>query len=319
MSLWVAVLVREWTCSTVKRRKRSKEALRTNCAPRPIEPVFQAYGTYIAPVGSGLTVDFGKWASSLGVEGNYNKDQINYSRSYFFNFLPFYHMGIRASYNLTSKVNLTYWLVNGAQQTEDFNGFKSQAFIFTLKPTSAVSWNVNYYFGQEQRDVVAVLNPEFPTVPTQPGLPTTPITPTPNGREHIFDSYVTWNATPKLTLVGEADYVVNRVFWNSAPGHVTGGAAYARYQLRPKFALAGRAEYLSDRGGLFSGTTQALKETTITAEYKVTDGLISRWEWRRDFSNQPFFLTSAPGLLKKEQNTATVGLIWWWGGKQGSW
>ncbi|HTQ61184.1 MAG TPA: outer membrane beta-barrel protein [Candidatus Solibacter sp.] len=287
--------------------------------PQTYRPIFQAYGTYIAPVGSGLTIDFGKWASSLGVEGNYNKDQINYSRSYFFNFLPFYHMGIRASYNLTSKVNLTYWLVNGAQQTEDFNGFKSQAFIFTLKPTSTVSWNVNYYFGQEQRDVVAVLNPGLPTEPTQPGLPTTPITPTPNGREHIFDSYLTWNATPKLALVGEADYVVNRVFSNSAPGHVTGGAAYARYQLRPKFALAGRAEYLSDRGGLFSGTTQALKETTITAEYKVTDGLISRWEWRRDFSNQPFFLTSDPGLLKKEQNTATVGLIWWWGGKQGSW
>ena len=74
-----------------------------------------------------MTVDFGKWASALGVEGNYNKDQINYSRSYYFNFLPFYHMGFRAGYNLTPKINLTYWLVNGAQQTEDFNGFKSQA------------------------------------------------------------------------------------------------------------------------------------------------------------------------------------------------
>src|SRR5262249_26225211 len=52
--------------------------------------VFQAYGTYVVPVGSGLTVDFGKWASSLGYENNYTKDQINYSRSYWFNFLPFY-------------------------------------------------------------------------------------------------------------------------------------------------------------------------------------------------------------------------------------
>ena len=287
--------------------------------PQAYRPVFQAYGTYIFPLGSGLTVDFGKWASSLGVENNYNKDQINYSRSYWFDFLPFYHMGFRTSYNLTQKVNVAYWLVNGAQQTEDFNGFKSQAFIFTLKPASTVSWNLNYYFGQEQPDVVPVLNPGFPTGPTQPGLPTTPVIPTPNGREHIFDTYLTWNATPKLTLVAEGDYVINRVFSSSAPAHVSGGAAYARYQLTPKFAVAGRAEYLSDRGGLFSGMNQALKETTLTTEYKFGNGFLTRFEWRRDFSNQPFFRTQTPGVLSKEQNTLELGLVWWWGQKQGSW
>jgi hypothetical protein len=287
--------------------------------PQVYRPLFQAFGTYVFPVGSGVTVDFGKWSSSLGTENNYGKDQINYSRSYLFNFLPFYHMGFRAGYNLNPKVNLTYWLVNGAQQTEDFNGFKSQAFIFTLKPASTVNWNVNYYFGQEQRDVNSVLNPGLPNGPTQPGLPVSNITPAPNGREHILDTYVSWNTTAKLTLVGEGDYVVNRVFSNSAPQHVSGGAAYIRYQLTPKLALAGRGEYLSDRGGLFSGVTQALKESTATAEYKFADGILARAEWRRDFSNQPFFLTDVPGKLKREQNTATLGLIWWFGQKQGSW
>src|ERR1035441_6604984 len=42
--------------------------------PDVYRAVFQAYGTYVVPVGSGLTVDFGKWASSLGLEGNYTKD-----------------------------------------------------------------------------------------------------------------------------------------------------------------------------------------------------------------------------------------------------
>ena len=287
--------------------------------PQVYRPVFQAYGTYIFPLGSGLTVDFGKWASALGAENNYGKDQINYSRSYWFDFLPFYHMGFRTNYNLTQKVSVAYWLVNGTQQTEDFNGFKSQAFLFTLKPASTISWNVNYYFGQEQLDVVPVLNPTLPAGPTQPGLPTTPVIPTPNGREHIFDSYLTWNATPKLTLVGEGDYVINRAFSYSAPVHVSGGAAYARYQLTPRFALAGRAEYLSDHGGLFSGTTQALKETTLTTEYKFADGFLTRLEWRRDFSNQPFFRTQTPEVLKQEQSTLELGMIWWWGQKQGSW
>lgn len=302
---------------------QATETLQGNAAnePRPqvYRPVFQAYGTYVAPLGSGLTVDFGKWASAMGYENNYSKDQFNYSRSYFFNFLPFYHMGFRTTYNVNDRLSLGYWLVNGTQQTEDFNGFKSQVVQVIVKPTKALQWNFIYHAGREQRDLVPALNPGLPTLPTQPGLSTTPVAPTPNGRLHILDSYASWNLTSKLTVVGEGDYVINRTFEHSAPAHVAGGAAYVNYQLTSRVSLTTRGEYLSDRGGLFSGKTQALKENTITLGYKLADGLLMKYEWRRDFSNQPFFLTAAPGLLKKEQNTATVGLIWWWGQKEGSW
>jgi hypothetical protein len=212
-----------------------------------------------------------------------------------------------------------YHLMNGIQQSEDFNGFKSQHFALILTPVKQVTWQVNYYFGQEQRDLAPELNPGIPSLPTQPGLSTNVIRPVPNGRLHIFDTYATWNVTDKLILAAEADYVVNRVQDFSAPLHISGGVAYARYQFTPKFALAGRAEYLSDRGGLFSGVTQALKETTLTSEFKLADGFLLRAEWRRDFSNQPFFLTETEGVLKKDQNTAALGLIWWFGRKEGSW
>ncbi|HNB73998.1 MAG TPA: outer membrane beta-barrel protein, partial [Acidobacteriota bacterium] len=204
-------------------------------------------------------------------------------------------------------------------QSEDFNGFKSQALLLNFKPTSRVSWNVNYYTGLESRDTVPSLNPGVPSLPTQPGLSTDVVNPVPRGRLHIFDTYATWNATDRLTLAGEFDYVISRSQTFSAPSRVTGGALYARYQFTPALALAARAEYLSDRGGLFSGVTQALKETTLTGEYKFADGFLARAEWRRDFSNQAFFLTAVPGVLKKEQNTATLGLVWWFGRKQGSW
>lgn len=70
------------------------------------------------------------------------------------------------------------------------------------------------------------------------------------------------------------------------------------------------SDNVSPAGALFSGVTQAVKEHTITAEYKFADGFPGRAEYRRDFSNQPFFLTEQPGILKKEQNTATLGLVW---------
>jgi len=44
-----------------------------------------------------------------------------------------------------------------------------------------------------------------------------------------------------------------------------------------------------------------------------------RGEWRRDASNHPYFLTDTLGILKKEQNTATLGVVWWFGGKEGAW
>jgi hypothetical protein len=123
----------------------------------------------------------------------------------------------------------------------------------------------------------------------------------------------------------EGDYVVSRL-WNepgpgrsTAPSHVYGGAVYARQQVTPKVALAARGEYLRDDGGLFSGVTQSLKEATLTYEYKASDGFLMRAEWRRDFSNRPFFLTRNAGVLKANQDTATIGMIWWWGNKRGAW
>ena len=293
--------------------------------PRPqiYRNIFQAYGTYVIPAGKGLTVDVGKWSSSIGIEGNYTKDQINYSRSFWFDYLPFYHMGVRAAYKVNDNLTLNYWLVNGTNQAEATNGFKDELFGFTLTPTRNISWNVNYYLGQEQPDRIPVA-PNSP-IPVQPGLSFAPITPAPDGRLHIFDSYVSWQTTPKLTLALDGDYVIERLWEFAAPGHsakpseVWGGSAYARYQLFPKFALATRAEYLDDRGGLFSGITQSLKETTFTAEYKVAEGFLMRSEYRRDFSNQPSFFTDTLGKLKKEQNTATLGLVWWMGRKQGIW
>ena len=287
--------------------------------PQVWRNIYQAYGSYLAPAGSGLEIDFGKFASSLGNEGNYTKDQIAYSRAYSFNYLPFYHMGLRTSYNVTPRVNVAYWLVNGANDTEDLNGFKSQAFLFTLKPASTVTWNVNYYFGQEARDVQPTLNPGLPTAPTQPGLPTANISPAPNGREHIFDTYATWQATPKLTLVGEADYVLNRTVAEQQPPRVVIGGFEGKYALPRSWNIGARAEYFDDRGGLFSGSTQALKETTFVVDHTFAPGFLARAEYRRDWSNQRFFYTDTAGVLVPAQTTATIGLVYWWGTKQGSW
>jgi hypothetical protein len=293
--------------------------------PRPeiYRNIFQAYGSYVLPFDKGVQVDFGKWGSSLGIEGNYTKDQMNYSRAYWFNFLPFYHMGLRTSIPVGNRFSVNYWIVNGTNQVEATNGFKDELRGFTAKPAKSLTWTFNYYLGQEHPDraPAATCGP----VPVQPGLCFTAISPAPNGHTNIFDTYATWQASSKLTFAIEGDYFIQRLWQNAAPGessapsHVDGGAAYLHYQLTPKIALATRAEYMSDRGGLFSGITQALKENTVTFDYQLAGNFLMRYEFRRDYSNQPTFLSDVQGVFRKDQTTATLGLVWWWGRKEGTW
>lgn len=111
------------------------------------------YGSYVFPLGpNGLQADAGKFASNLGYETNYAKDNQAFSRAYLFNFLPFYHAGLRLTFPVHERLIAMYALTNGIQQTEEFNDFKSQQVAVIVKPTARVTWTVNYCAGREQPD-----------------------------------------------------------------------------------------------------------------------------------------------------------------------
>jgi hypothetical protein len=289
--------------------------------PAVYRNVYQAYGTYSFPAGNGLTVDFGKWASSLGIEGNYTKDQLNYSRSFWFDYLPYYHTGLRAKYAVNDELTVNLWVTNGTEQTEAFNNYKDQMLGVVLTPSSTLSWTINYYQGQEHPDVLYIQNPTpaQQSLPNQQGTAILPIPDPPNGKLQITDTYLSWQATKALILAAEADYVQERLYSYSTPQRVEGGALYAGYQISTQFAFAMRAEYLADIGGLFSGTTQYLKEGTVTLDYRPMAGFLLRGEFRRDQSNQHYFLSSALGVLESAQPTIGFGAVWWIGQKEGAW
>jgi hypothetical protein len=209
---------------------------------------------FIIPLGNGITVDFDKWASSIGIEGNYTKDQINYSRSFWFDYLPFYHMGVRANYKVNNQLSVNYWVTNGTDQTDPFNAYKDEMFGFELRPRKNVDWMVNYYLGQEHPDLILYTNGApagMPNLPAFQGTPFTPIVDPPRGKLDIIDTYATIQASAKLGFAVEGDDVIQRLYTNSAPVYTYGGAGYIRYQLTPKIALAGRSEYVADHAGLF--------------------------------------------------------------------
>ncbi len=80
-------------------------------------------------------------------------------------------------------------------------------------------------------------------------------------------------------------------------------------QLRKNYAIAGRLEFFNDANGLMTGTAQTVKEFTITGEYKITGWLMTRAEFRTDWSDHGFFEQKNAPAGSKMQPTALLGLI----------
>jgi hypothetical protein len=115
--------------------------------------VLQAYASYVAPIGSGLTVDFGKFFTPVGAEVVETKDNFNYSRGWLFAYGPYYHAGFRAKYAFNDKVALTGFLLNGwdnvFENNVGENSGKTVGFQLGLTPTKKFAMTQTYLAGPE--------------------------------------------------------------------------------------------------------------------------------------------------------------------------
>jgi putative OmpL-like beta-barrel porin-2 len=246
----------------------------------------QGYLSWLAPLGKGLQFDAGKFVTPAGAEVIETKDNWNYSRSLLFALaIPYYHMGLRATYNVNDKLAVAGYLVNGWNNAVDNNSGKSFALQATVKPNARLSVVANFIGGPEQTDETA-------------------------DKRYLWDGTVTFNATSALSLMVNYDHGQDRV--GGVAVNWQGVAAYARYQVIKSWALTPRVEWVDDKDAFMTGTSQTLKEITVTSENKIDGGLLARLEFRRDMSDVPFFLKD-DGTAVKGQNTFTIGLVYAFG------
>ena len=211
------------------------------------------------------------------------KDNWNYSRSLLFALaIPYYHMGMRARYAPTGKVTLTGFLLNGWNNVVDNNTGKTVAGSIAIKPTTAVSIVENYIAGPEQNGD----NSDW---------------------RQLSDTVVSYTAAKVVSAAVNYDYgretvAGSGVRWQGVAGNL-------RIQPNAWFAFTPRAEYYDDRDGFTTGLAQKVKEITLTGETKHKDGVLMRIEYRRDFSDVPFFVKRATGT-NKNQDTFTVGFVY---------
>ncbi len=251
----------------------------------------QAYGSYLAPVGSGLQFDFGKFVTMHGAEVIETKDNWNYSRGLLFAWaIPYYHTGLRASYAFNDKVKVMGMVVNGWNNVEENNGAKTYGVMLGLNPTSKLAIIQNYMTGPEQAN-------------------------DDDHYRHLSDTTVTYTFNSKVAVMANYDYGFDRLT-SGGKVHWHGVATYLRYVPHRKWAISPRFEWFDDHDGYSTGVAQTLKEVTLTGEYKLRPSLLTRFEVRRDWSDEPFFPKNDPAVFSKAQTTVLAGLIWTFGTRE---
>ena len=242
--------------------------------------------------GDSVNIRAGKFVTLAGAEVIEAKDNWNTTRGLLFGWaIPFTHTGVRSSYGfLGDKVGLTLGMNNGWDIVEDNNDYQTFEGQIAYKPLDNVSFYLNTYMGPE--------NPK-----------------TDAHKRYLLDLVGIWNVTDKLSLMANIDYGSERRVaanatepFENAQWH--GYALYARYQTTEKLAFATRWEIFVDddsfrvgNGGLapiedfstgalvnnFPLDDRTYWEWTYTTEYKLYNNLISRLEYRHDWSDGRIF------------------------------
>ncbi|MGE5568575.1 MAG: porin [Rhodospirillales bacterium] len=255
----------------------------SDTAPRFLRNVEQAFASFTPPRARGFKLDFGKFVTSAGAEVIETNENWNYSRSLLFSLgIPYYHFGLRTAMPLTKHFSAGLQVANGWNNVDDNNSGKTIGFTGTVT-VDRVTWTHNYYFGPEKAD-------------------------TNQGFRHLYDTTVLVAVNRITSFYINYDYGLDRRL-EGGSDHWMGIAGAARFIVTPKIALSPRLEWFNDADGFSTGTAQRIKEVTLTGEYLFIPGVIGRLEYRRDWSNVPFFQRGSVPDAAKSQTTLLGGLI----------
>ncbi|MBZ5625614.1 MAG: porin [Acidobacteriia bacterium] len=259
-----------------------------NRDPEAFKYFKQAYVSFKPKSWHGIEVDAGEFVTAAGAEVIETNQNWNYSRSLLFAWaIPYYHFGVRASFPIGPHFTGGVQLVQGWNNIYPVNSGKTVG-LNGAYAWKKVTWTNVYYGGPEK-------------VGTDKGV------------RHLFDTTVLVNANDNLSYYINFDYGRDK---NIGPGaqQWAGIAGAARYAFMKKYAVAGRLEWFDDMDGFSTGTAQQVKEFTLTGEYKMNSWLMSRLEFRDDWSNQSFFQKNH--TTSKNQPTVLLGLVAFLGPKK---
>lgn len=258
----------------------------------------EAYGMYRFPLGDGLTLKAGKFASLIGFEVIEAPLNLNFSRSFLFTLgEPLTHVGALLSYSFGDVFTVTAGPVVGWDLARDNNKSMSVMGQFVYTPVKDLIFGLNWITGPEQAGKTSPIRTVLDWTATY------------NGFKNIvlglnFD--YGWE-TKEASLVNAGLSNTTATWW--------GVAVYGAYDWTEKLRTSVRAEYFADSDSARSlvrapGLRTTLWETTATVRYKIWKGLLARVEYRHDQANEKAFKTNLFGPTSRAQDTLSLDLIY---------
>ena len=263
--------------------------------------LYQGYVQYMAPIGEGVTFQFGKFATLIGAEVVQSPYNFNITRGHVYNlFQPITHTGLLASTSVGG-FDVALGAVNETRSfpAADIDLNKDKAVLWSIGGAvgETVSWSFNGAHGSSDSG----LGFDAPA----------------GDKETILDFILGFDPTENFSSYINADYIETE---NSRGADVDGwGIAVAgRYAFTERAGFAMRGEYVDLNDFFGAGADLTVWGITGTVDYKLTDHLMVRGEVRYDnindggdlFVDDESFAVGVADFDKDDQVTAGVEVVY---------
>jgi hypothetical protein len=261
-----------------------------------LRQVGRANLSYLAPVGTGLTVQAGIFNSLIGYDSLYTKDNFSYTRPWGGDYTPYLMKGVNAAYTFNDQFTANFFVIHQFFHLANANSLPSYGVQMTYKPSTSWTLKETMYYGPDQ------VNTSWQFY------------------RFFSDSIAEWKQD-KWTVALEYQIGTEEVDVPGSPrAFWTAGQLPIHYVLSGPWSVSVRPEFYWDRNGRLTGFQQFIKAVTTTLEYKIPylwTNTIARVEYRYDDSRGPgggFFKDGEvrPGVvgLTPTQHLLIFALIW---------
>lgn len=258
--------------------------------------LYRANASYLFPAGNGLEVTAGLINSYIGYESFLAMQNINYTRGYILDAVPYFLLGVQGAYPVSDNLDLSAYVVSGWNYLANPNDMPSYGFQAAWRLSPQTTFTQNLYYGPEQQDTSI----EF--------------------WRFFSDSIIEWKSD-RFLLAAAFDVGTEKqvnIIGNPRHNWMT-AAIWFGWHIDGPWNLGLRPEFFWDPDGLGTGAEQTIQAYTVTLEYTfspvASNTLVAALEYRYDRSTGPDggFFEGGANRLVPDQHQVLFSVMWTFG------
>jgi hypothetical protein len=253
----------------------------------------RANASYLFPVGKGFEVSAGLLNSFIGYESFLAIQNINYTRGYISDFVPYLLFGLQGSYPVSDTVELSGFVIGGWNYLANPNDVPSFGFQASWQISPRTTLTQNLYYGPDQAET---------------GM---------DFWRFFSDTVIEWkNDSFVLALAFDTGTEKRADIAGNPRHHWTAAALWFGWHISEPWNLGFRPEIYWDQDGSGTGAQQTLKACTVTLEYTFSPGasntVVAAVEYRYDRSTGPEggFFKGDNNTLLPDQHQLIFSIMW---------